>query len=188
MEGNADETSVARQVCWPPRFMPGFVKERGCKIPCPRGIALPLVIRPQESVAAYNLDRDRILVRHDLGLERPIEGAKEQILRLRAQLLRSLEFLRRWLKERHLLLFLFPLQPLQGFALSRGKLRITDAHVGEFVRQADNDAVGTRITEKSLDFRIEQFEQVVKLLGRRGAVQCKVQLFLVHCSHESALQ
>ncbi len=155
MEGNTNETGMTRQICWPPRFVAGLVKQRGPKVPRARRIALPLIVRPQESVAAYDLNWDRILVRHDPGLERPIEGTKEQILRLCAQLFRGLEFFGRRLKERHLLLFFFPLQPLQCFTLSRGKPRIADAHVGEFVRQTDNNAIRTRVTEKSLDFRIE---------------------------------
>src|SRR5258708_23989016 len=109
MEGNADKTSVTRQVSRAPGHMSGFVEQRRCEVPRSRGIALTFVVWPQEGVAPHHLNWHRILVRLNPGFERAIERAKEQILRLSAQFRCGLQFLWRRLKERHLFLFFFAL-------------------------------------------------------------------------------
>src|SRR5262249_46788577 len=109
VEGNADEASVGWQVRRTPWFVSGFV-EHGCRqIPTACGEALPFIVGPLESVSPYYLDRHGILVRHDSRFERAIENSEKKVLGLSAQFLGRLEFFRRGLKERHLLLFFLAL-------------------------------------------------------------------------------
>ena len=131
----------------PPRFVPGLVEKRSRQIPCPRRNALTLPFWSEERVAAYYLHWDWVLVGHYSSFECAVEGAKEQVFSLGAQLFGSLEFLRCWLEERHLFLFLFPLQSLQCLAFPGGKSRVADSHVGEFIWQANNDTVRSRVAE-----------------------------------------
>src|SRR3546814_1058878 len=107
------------------------------------------------------------------------------LLRLGAEILGCFQLLGRWLEQRKLLLLLFALKPFKRLALTRGKARIANAHVGGFVGQADNNAIGAHVAEHALDFRVEQMEQFFKTLRRCTPAQRHRQRFLLQGADEA---
>src|SRR3546814_17595589 len=105
------------------------------------------------------------------------------LLRLGAEILGCFQLLGRWLEQRKLLLLLFALKPFKRLALTRGKARIANAHVGGFVGQADNNVIGAHVAAPPLDFRVEQIEQFFttrsaeRRVGKKCVSTCRERLW-----------
>ena len=114
MERDANEARSCWQVCWPPRFVAGFIVERRREIPGAGRVALSLFVGPNKGLAAHDLYGHRVLMGHDPGFERAVEGSEQEVVSLRPQVFGGIQFFGGWLEQRELVVFLFTLESLQG--------------------------------------------------------------------------
>src|SRR5205807_511670 len=77
MKRNPDEAYILRKIGRSPRDATRLVVQRRGDIPETRRVALSLVVGPLDGVAAKNLNRDRLIMRHRPRLDGAVERAEQ---------------------------------------------------------------------------------------------------------------
>ncbi|WP_051386868.1 hypothetical protein [Bradyrhizobium sp. ARR65] len=171
MERNADETDVPRKIGRAPRYSAHFVINRSRYVSGTCRETLTFVIRAIDRVSPKKLYGDGFVMHHGARLDRAIEGAEKQVVGHRVERFSRLQFIRRRLKERELVAFLFCSQDFKRVALFRRKPRVRYPQITKLWLHANYDAVWAVISEQAAYSTVEYFNELVEGFARQRILQ-----------------